>query len=161
MAHDLTPTTFAQAIAAGQKSVSSMHMDLTYSGTLADSMKLSGTAASDVVRNGQKTDLHMTMSVAGTDLDLYLIGSDVYFGMGQATRGKYVRATADELAQRSNLSSLLHGTSTADLGAQAQAFATGITSFTKQGDRRRRRHRRDALRDDPRPVEAHQRLVGA
>ncbi|WP_425956867.1 hypothetical protein [Xylanimonas sp. McL0601] len=130
---DLTQATFADAIAAGLKSVTSMHVDLTYRGRFADAGKLTGTAASDVVRKGDETDLHMTTSVAGRDLDLFLIGSDVYVGLGEATGGRYVHATMDKLAKHAGLAKLLDGIHAADMGAQARAFAAGITSFTKKG----------------------------
>jgi hypothetical protein len=111
-----------------------MHMELTYGGELAESAGLaSAPTVADVAQNGEQSDLHMTMSASGVDMEIIAVGGEFYLGMGELTQGKFVHMSGDEAAQDPNFASMLAGLKTIDFAAQAEGFASAITAFEKTG----------------------------
>lgn len=130
---ELTQETFVEAISASEKTMTSAHMEMTYSG---DAFAAAGMADAPIVADvniaAEKPEMHMTMSTQGMNIDMILVGGEAFISMGDLTEGKYLYMTEAELAADPDFSGMADSIK-ADLGSQVEGLADGITSFEKSG----------------------------
>ena len=131
----VTQANFADTIAASQKTITSMHMDVTYSGAMFEDTGMSGAPVSiDINLAGATPLMHTTGSMLGSELDMILVDGEMYLGMGASGDGKYLHMSAADLAADQEFSGMADSfKANTDLGAQAKGFAAGITSFKETG----------------------------
>ncbi|MFC7879847.1 hypothetical protein [Isoptericola sp. NPDC057391] len=131
-----TMTDLAEQMQAAQEKASSAHMEMTYSGELAESAGMTDSATTaDVVFGStfEDTAMQMTMAVMGMDMDMVMVDGTIYLSMGEMTQGKYLSMTAEDMAADPALAGTMDSMESMDAAAQAEAMADAVTSFEHTG----------------------------
>ncbi|MCA5895263.1 hypothetical protein LEP48_18200 [Isoptericola sp. NEAU-Y5] len=129
-------TDLAALMATAQGDASSSHVEMTYSGELADAAGLSAsttTADVDYGKTVADTSMRMSMAVMGMDMEMLLVDGTMYVGMGEATQGQYFSMSLEEMADDPSLAGALDSMDSMDAGAQAEALAGAVTAFEHTG----------------------------
>jgi hypothetical protein len=136
---DVAPASNLTELVTQMESVevaSSGHMEITYSGELAETSGLAGsTTTADVEYGGslEESTLHMSMAMMGIDVDMILVDGTMYLGMGELSENKYFSMSLEEMAKDPNMSPLFEQLDSIDPVAQADAMADAVTSFEHTG----------------------------
>lgn len=131
-----TMTDLAGQMQAAQEEASSAHMELTYSGELAESAGMTESTTSADVAYGptfDETTMQMSMAVMGMDMDIVLLDGTIYLSMGEMTQGKYLSMTAEDMAEDPALAGTIDSMESMDAASQAEAMADAVTSFEHTG----------------------------
>ncbi|MEU2198846.1 LppX_LprAFG lipoprotein [Isoptericola sp. NPDC019482] len=131
-----TMTDLAGQMQAAQEEASSAHMELTYSGELAESAGMTESTTTADVAYGptfDETTMQMSMAVMGMDMDIVLLDGTIYLSMGEMTQGKYLSMTADDMAEDPALAGTIDSMESMDTASQAEAMADAVTSFEHTG----------------------------
>ncbi|MFE5336898.1 LppX_LprAFG lipoprotein [Isoptericola sp. NPDC056573] len=131
-----TMTDLAGKMKAAQGEASTAHMELTYSGELAESAGMTESTTTADVAYGptfEETTLQMTMAVMGMDMDIVLLDGTIYLSMGEMTQGKYLSMTAEDMADDPALAGTIDSMESMDAASQAEAMADAVTSFEHTG----------------------------
>ncbi|MFE5291269.1 LppX_LprAFG lipoprotein [Isoptericola sp. NPDC056618] len=131
-----TMTDLAGQMQAAQEEASSAHMELTYSGELAESAGMTESTTSADVAYGptfDETTMQMSMAVMGMDMDIVLLDGTIYLSMGEMTQGKYLSMTAEDMAEDPALAGTIDSMESMDTASQAEAMADAVTSFEHTG----------------------------
>lgn len=129
-------TDLAAQMQAAQEKASSAHMELSYSGELAESAGMTESSTSADVAYGptfEETTMQMSMAVMGMDMDIVLLDGTIYLSMGEMTQGKYLSMTAEDMAADPALAGTVDSMESMDAAAQAEAMADAVTSFEHTG----------------------------
>ena len=131
----LTQATFVERVGAAQESVTTMHMEASYSGALAETLGLSGmTTPVDVdMSDPEAPRMAMSMDVDGMKLSMILVDQTYYMSMGELTEGKYVKSSEEELMGDSMMGSFQSMTGSVDPKAQLDGYKDAIVSFEASG----------------------------
>jgi len=131
-----TMTDLAGQMQAAQEAASSAHMELTYSGELAEAAGMTESTTSADVAYGptfEETTMQMSMAVMGMDMDIVLLDGTIYLAMGEMTQGKYLSMTADDMAADPALAGTVDSMESMDAASQAEAMADAVASFEHTG----------------------------
>lgn len=131
-----TMTDLAAQMQAAQEEASSAHMELTYSGALAESAGMTDSTTTADVAYGptfDETTMQMSMAVMGMDMDIVLLDGTIYLSMGEMTQGKYLSMTAEDMAADPALAGTIDSMESMDSASQAEAMADAVTSFEHTG----------------------------
>jgi len=129
-------TDLAGQMQTAQEEASSAHMELTYSGELAEATGMVGnTTTADIAYGTSLEDSSMQMSMAamGMDIDIVLVDGTIYLAMGELTQGKYLSMTTQEMAEDPALAGTIGSLESMDAAGQAEAMADAVTSFEHVG----------------------------
>lgn len=131
-----TMTDLAEQMQVAQEKASTAHMEMTYSGELAEAAGMTDSATTaDVVFGStfEDTAMQMTMAVMGMDMDMVMVDGTIYLSMGEMTQGKYLSMTAEDMAADPALAGTMDSMESMDAAAQAEAMAEAVTSFEHTG----------------------------
>lgn len=131
VATSVTQANFAEAITAGQESLTSMRMEMEFSGSAAAMMGGMSMVA-DVDLTADTPTLSTSMTIEGMDVEMIYIDGSAYISLGALTGGQFLAFSAEDLAGHPEFADLADQFET-DLGAQAAALAPAITAFEEAG----------------------------
>lgn len=126
----------AAQMQAAQEKASTSHLEMTYSGELADAAGMSETTTSADLSYGatlEESSMQMSMAVMGMDMDIILVDGTIYMSMGEMTQGKYLSLTMEEMAEDPTMAGTFDSMESMDAAAQAEAMADAVTSFEHTG----------------------------
>ena len=132
---EITQATFVERVGGAQESATTMHIESSYSGELAEAAGLaSATIPMDVdVSDPESPRMSTSMDVEEKGLSMIVVDGTYYISMGEHTDGKYIKATEEELMSDPAMSSLRSMSAVPDPRAQLQGFKDGIVSIEASG----------------------------
>lgn len=132
---EMTQATFMERVGAAQESASTMHIESSYSGALAEASGLAGGSIPiDVDTSDPKSPrMSMSMAIEGMELSMVVVDKTYYISMGELTQGKYIKATEEELMSDPTMGSFRSMAETPDPKAQLEGFQDAIVSFEPSG----------------------------
>lgn len=131
----LTQATFVERVGAAQASATTMHIESSYSGALAETLGLAGmsTPIDMDVSDPDSPQMSMSMSAEGMELSMILVDKTYYMSMGELTQGKYIKSSEEELMGDPAMSSFQSMTGSADPTTQLEGYKDAIVSFEASG----------------------------
>ncbi|WP_253867621.1 hypothetical protein [Promicromonospora umidemergens] len=132
---EMTQATFVERVGGAQESATTMHIESSYSGALAEAAGLAGaTIPMDVdASDPESPRMSTSMDVQDKGLSMIVVDDTYYISVGEATDGKYVKATEKELMSDPAMSSLQSMSEVPNPRAQLEGFKDGIVSFEASG----------------------------
>lgn len=132
---EMTQATFVERVGGAQESATTMHIESSYSGALAEAAGLAGaTIPMDVdASDPESPRMSTSMDVQDRGLSMIVVDGTYYISVGEATDGKYVKATEKELMSDPAMSSLQSMSEVPNPRAQLEGFKDGIVSFEASG----------------------------
>ncbi|MEU4362081.1 hypothetical protein [Promicromonospora sp. NPDC023987] len=132
---EITQATFVERVGAAQETATTMHIESSYSGALAEAGGMAGgTIPMDVdASDPESPRMSMSMDVEGMELSMILVDKTYYISMGELTQGKYIEATEEELMSDPSMGSFQAMADAPDPKAQLEGFQDAIVSFEESG----------------------------
>jgi hypothetical protein len=132
---EITQATFVERVGAAQESATTMHIESSYSGALAEAGGMAGgTIPMDVdASDPESPRMSMSMDVEGMELSMIVVDKTYYISMGELTEGKYIEATEEELMSDPAMGSFQSMSDAPDPKAQLEGFQDAIVSFEASG----------------------------
>ncbi|WP_460887870.1 hypothetical protein [Promicromonospora xylanilytica] len=132
---EITQATFVERVGAAQETATSMHIESSYSGALAEAGGMAGgTIPMDVdASDPESPRMSMSMDIEGMELSMILVDKTYYISMGELSQGKYIKATEEELMSDPSMGSFQSMSEAPDPKAQLEGFQDAIVSFEASG----------------------------
>ena len=132
---EITQATFVERVGAAQESATTMHIESSYSGALAEATGMAGgTIPMDVdASDPESPRMSMSMDIEGMELSMILVDKTYYISMGELSQGKYIKATEEELMSDPAMGSFQSMSDAPDPKAQLEGFQDAIVSFEESG----------------------------
>jgi hypothetical protein len=135
-AHAADIVELSEQMLAAQQGISTVRMETTMSGeALEDAGTGEMTQTADVIFADSLEDMRMsmTMDMMGNSIEMILVDSVMYMGMGELTGGGFVSIDLGDAANEPQLASALALTENADPAGQLGAVSDAVQTFEHTG----------------------------